>query len=242
MRREPTLGGIKHEAEDNQAAKHSTARPDVNSAPRRTATASARPAPVASSPFPVLALFALLVACGTGGAAYWLYGELIKTQQQLLVADNRLVALESSLKLTGNESAQSVASINESLKLHFSEIDKLWAAYRTHKEGIAESSKLAKSAAKNSSDALAKAKPLSSSLAVVSDLVDAQQTALSQIEKTNATVSAQARAVNEKAAKLEQSMAALQQQMSNVEKDIEAINGFRRTVNQEILQLKGGAQ
>ncbi|WP_096085300.1 hypothetical protein [Agaribacterium haliotis] len=240
MRREPTLGGLKHDHENENGDSKNRARPAKATAKRPSAAAAA-PAPVrTSSGFPFMASFAFLVALTACGAAYWLYGELQSSQAQLQQTQQRLLAVEESLKLTGSESTQSVAAINDSLKTHFSEIDKLWAAYRKHKKSIADNSKLVKTANANAKQALAKAKPMAAELAMVSDLVDAQQSALTQIEQANASIATQARAINEKSAKLQQSVSSLQQQVGNVEKDIEAINGFRRSVNQQILEIKGG--
>ncbi|WP_370981339.1 hypothetical protein [Agaribacterium sp. ZY112] len=247
MRREPTIGGLKPEPEESittpaHGAEHSAARPTAKKPARKAAPVSAAHHHVPSSSFSLLALLALFCALAAGGAAYWLYQELTKAQMDLEQANQRLIALEESLKLTDSSSTQTVAAINDSLKTHFSEIDKLWGTYRKHKAGIAANAKVAKSASVTANSLKAKVDPLKSELMMISDLVDAQQSVMTKIERENANLTKQAKVINDKNAKLEREIATLTQQARDTEQDIEAINGFRRSVNQQLLELKGGTQ
>ena len=239
-RREPTISGLKVDIDDHARSRQKNgSRPSGSTARPSAGGANGRPVVVKKSPMAPFAFFLALVA---GAGCAYLFWQLQESQKQLQLMNQRVIAVEESLKLTDSESTQTVGAINDSLKLHFSEIDKLWAAYRKHKNGITQAEGSATAAKKLANQAESKATAIAAEVALVSDLVDAQQSALSAIETSNAETLAQARKVNEKNAQLERNLSGVEQRVINAEKDIEAINVFRRSVNEQLLQLKAGTQ
>ncbi len=249
-RREPTISGLRPDSDETRtrtpAAKPS--RPATGGG-RSNNTGNSRPSPVAnsrrsaksaSSPLAPIAFLFALVACG--GAGY-LYLQLTEAQKQVASYEGRLVELENKLTLTDDETSASAAQMQASLKEAHSEIRKLWGvSYDRNRKSIAENKEAAAEAKKAAANAAKRVESLSAEMRVIGDLVDAQQNALTGIEKNYATVSSQARKAAESSAALDRSVADIERRLQDVQRDIEAINGFRRSVNQQLLELKGGAQ
>lgn len=251
-RREPTISGMRVDADDPRLKARAAGAQGTSAQGAPTKRVPARPqAParqviVKKSPLAPIALLFAFAACAAAG---YLYQQLVETQNALLQSNKRLVSVEASLKLTGSESMQSVGEINESLKTHFSEIDKLWAAYRKHKTGIEKNKKAVTSAVTasgNASKASAEFKKhianLTAESQVVSELVDAQQGALTSIEQKAKAATNAARSASDASNVNIKKITTLEKSIKELEQDIEAINGFRRVVNQQLLELKGGAQ
>lgn len=265
-RREPTISGLRVDTDDPRLRKHSEAQASASSSsagaaskrPKNTAgntTSSAtgnttaqtrkvsappvRPVIVRSKLAPVALIFALLAAGAAGGLA-WLFFE---AQKQLVDAETRIAALEEKLVMSDDESTASLAALQASLKEAHSEIRKLWGvSYDRNRKSIETNNNAIASVKSQGSKNSTRLESLSTQITLISDLVDAQQTALTEVEKSNASVSAQARAMNEKNAIIDQRVAELRSQIDVIEQDIEAINGFRRSVNQELLQLRGATR
>jgi uncharacterized protein HemX len=228
-RREPTISGMRVDPEERARAR---AQQGAATNPRAQARpVSSRPVVVKSRMAPFAFLVAL-IACGAAGYLYW---QFMESQKVIAKAEQRIANLEESLKLTDSESTQTVASIQDSLKTHFSEIDKLWGNYRKHRNSIA---KHEKDIAAIKKDGVSKVDALAADLGLTNELIEKQRSTMQRIENDSASLSAQSRKLNEKMAKLERTFNELNSRLADTEKDIEAINGFRRTVNQQLLELR----
>lgn len=236
-RREPTISApaAKEELSTKSSGPRRSGQPATHSP-------AARPVVVKSKLAPVAFLFAL---CGLGAAgfAYW---QLTLTQQALADADRRIAELEGKFALTDDEVSASTETMQAKLKWADSEIRKLWGvshdtnrkAIAANKSNIEKAEKLAKEASKNV-DAKVKAAlgNVTAELKLLSDLVDAQQLSLANIENAQAKLNTQSQNIQSKLSELD----SLQKRVKTNEQAIEAIDAFRRNVNQQILQLKGGA-
>ena len=246
-RREPTISGLRVEAdESNRAAAaggvSAAARPRPQPAPLST-----RQAPViVKSKLAPLALVLAFIACGAAG---YLYTLTLNSQALQADAEKRLVELEQKLTLSGDEADASLATIQASLKEAHSEIRKLWGvAYDRNRKAIADNEAAIKAAQETAGklekrlSALDKSgKDFGAQLALINDVVDAQQAAISNAEKSSAKVTELARQLEDSRAKYERTLGELQKQMQDTRTDIEAINGFRRSINQQLLDLRGTA-
>ncbi len=242
-RREPTISGLKVDPEE---ARPSARAQSAQTTPKNGRTGRHKAQPVSSRPVVVkskLAPLAFLLVLAVAAMAGYLYTELTRAQEQLLTANSRIAALEEKLVMADDESTASAAVMQASLKEAHSEIRKLWGvAYDRNRKAIADNKSLLAAAAAQTKKAEGRIDALSSEISVLSDLADAQQNALTSIENASKVVLNQARKADENNAKLENQLKALEQRLRESEQDIEAINGFRRSVNQQLQQLRGGAQ
>lgn len=243
-RREPTISGPNKE--ELHPSRSSSSDGPIN-APRRPSKPGAqspvaRPVVVKSKLAPVAFFFAL---CGiaAAGFAYW---QLTLTQQALAQADLRIAELEGKFELSDDEANASTETMQAKLKWADSEIRKLWGvahdtnrkAIAANKEAIEKTEKIAQSATKEVDTKVKQAmKNVTAELKLLSDLVEAQQLSLTNVENAQASIKTQAQTINQKLAELEK----LERRVKTNEQAIEAIDAFRRNVNQQILQLKGGA-
>jgi len=234
-RTEPTISGFKVDPEAPRAAASASKTQSRTRAPQSRPTAPQRPVIVRSK----LALPALILGLVALGAAPYLFWMFQQSRAELVLADKRIALLEDKLTLAGDESNASVAALQASLKEAHSEIRKLWGvAYDRNRKSIADN-KNAIAAARNDTGKVKKSlETLQAELRVLSDLVDAQQTALTGIEQAN---NSQRQQLTDANAAIQQRVNEVNQQVQIIEKDIEAINGFRRSVNQQLLELKSGA-
>ena len=256
-RREPTISGLRVDPEEARPRARTQTQPAAKtvssraapagkpSASRQSETGRYSNAPMSSRPVVVkspLAPIAMLVALVAVGAAGYLYWQLDKAQQTLVTSNERLLVLEEKLIMSGDESAASSVVLQASLKEAHAEIRKLWGvAYDRNRAAIANNKSLITTAHTKTQKAGKRIDVLAAEIAILSDLADAQQNALTSIERSNSSVLAQARQGAENNAKVERSLSALEQRITTSEEDIQAINGFRKTVNQQLQQLRGNS-
>ncbi|BCD97561.1 hypothetical protein [Marinagarivorans cellulosilyticus] len=217
---------------------------------------TARPAPVSQrvvevkSPLAPLALVASIVSLGFVGLLFWqvttLDDERKNLIQQLGSADARIAELEQKLTVTGDASEQSlttlgagVKTLDADVKENSSEIRKLWGvAYDRNRKAIEENKKTVetvekavanlKAAQQKDQKALQAAiADLQGELAVLSEVQESQQSALSQ----SRNISAQLQALKTD----------LSSRVNANEEAIKAIDAFRLQVNRQILQMGGTA-
>lgn len=115
-RKEPTFSTSTSAAADDtsstRAVNSSTATTEAVGAQRKYSAPA--PAPVVkSSPLLPLALLLALTGLGLAGYSYW---QLSIAQQQASTTEKRLAILESRLALADDESTQSVATLQASLR------------------------------------------------------------------------------------------------------------------------------
>lgn len=236
-RKEPTISSYSPSKEDLARDNQRGAR-----AAARGPAPSSQPVVVKSSLAPVAMVFALAAAAAAG----FLYWQLLSAQNSLALADQRIADLESKFELSDDESSASTETMLAKLKWADSEIRKLWGvAYDTNRKAIAanksaiEQVKTASTGANKATEK--KLADLAAELRLANDLLDAQQTSLTSIEQGNARIQSQSTEINNKMRSIEQSDREMERRVRSNEQAIEAIDAFRRNVNQEILQLKGGA-
>jgi len=240
-RREPTISSthVDQDSLDSPAPQNHRAR---RSAPPPV---SSRPVVVRSPLGPVAILFALL-ALAMAGYLYFLLN-LAQQQQDTLItqlknAQGRIETLEQKLEVTGDESSQSLASLQAKIKGNASEIRKLWGvSYDTNKKAIAANkgqlgrlTSAYKSADKKFAKTLEDAK---GDLVVLSEILDAQQSVIDRVDKTTLEWSQSITGLQERLQTLETN---LNKKVLSNEDAIKAIDAFRVQVNRDLLQLKGG--
>ena len=136
LKQEPGFGDLSISVKDERIA----------ASPRHTSSNSARS--TGRGDLVMIVLFLLLVNVATFVTAGWLiYGNqqsLAENQQLLAQADVRIQNLENQLTNTGEDQQANlqalqirINAIDESSKLNFSEVDKLWANYRKFRDAIA---------------------------------------------------------------------------------------------------------
>lgn len=245
-RREPTISSYSPSKEDGSrqaGAGSQRTRPAQRSSAHSPA---AKPVVVKSS----LAPFAFLLALLASAAAGFLYWQLLESQKVQIIAEQRISDLEGKFELSGDETEVSTQTMQAKLKWADSEIRKLWGvshdvnrkAIDENKKNIASALKTAKAASSSVDSKIQKVtKDIVADLQLVSDLVEAQQASLSNIEDDSAAIVKQSQLINDKLNSLETSKKEFERRIKTNEQAIEAIDAFRRNVNQQLLQLKSGA-
>ena len=223
---------------------------DEDERPRgRANVANARSGPRSGGS--ALAVLALLLAAGAAGFNGWLYTQLSAAENRAADAETRLTELESLLAVTGDESEQSLAALQVKLKTlgdaqaeADSEIRKLWGVANDRNKKALSEQKVALGRLEKQfkglqsqvdekiSSALAeKLQSVRGDISLVNDLVDAQQSALSKIEKSASEARSAAAAAGQKSA-------ALEARLKEVDEAITAFDAFRLSVTRDINALK----
>ncbi|MBX2849680.1 MAG: hypothetical protein KTR16_15260 [Acidiferrobacterales bacterium] len=233
-RREPIISNLKSEP-DEAARRRQSAQP-----PQVTARNSSRPPPPAyarpSEKKSALAAIALVFAMAGIGFAGFLYWQLMEAKKVIAAADLRIIELESKFELSDDESSASVTALQAKLKWADTEIRKLWGvSYDTNRKNIESNKKELASIQKTvkavNSTIKSKFGDVQADIKLVNDLVDAQQSSLSSIEKQN-------RAVLTSVDQMKSQNSKLQGRIKSNEEALESIDAFRRTVNQRLLDTK----
>lgn len=255
-RKEPTLTGMAPGASEDGL--NGNKNSNTSTAKKAPAPQRKRPTPVSavqakSSPLVPLALILALTGLGLAGFSYW---QLLKAQQQVSSAEDRILDLEKRLTLSDDESSQSVTvlhanlrSASDELKVAQSEIRKLWDTRNVNKKAITDSNKQLASVAKNAkagvqkaSEAIALAQSQSNSLSRMSSDVALQTEQLSMVTDMSDSQQKRLRELTDKAAKadglLKQLKSDLNKRVKTNEEAIEAIDNYRRSVNRDILEIK----
>ncbi len=253
-RREPTLSSpladsaVLDEPKVNTGSAHHR-----NTSSKSTAK---RPAPVSQrvvevkSPLAPLALVASLVALGISGLLFWQLSAQVRTSEALLTelqsANVRIVQLEQQLTATGDESSQSLAGLAAGVKTldanskeNSAEIRKLWGvAHDRNRKNIAQNkaqvAAVKKSVAslnaaqqKNNTALQASLSALQGELAVLAEVQESQQGALSKSQTLVADIEALKSDLNRR--------------VTSNEEAIQAIDAFRLQVNRQLMQMSGAA-
>lgn len=256
-RREPTISSTpiegRDEAQRARAQQAKKAQP-VNRTTINPSQRTARPGPPPVSSRPVVVksklaplTFVLLILVSLfAGFMYWqlmtAQNALATTSQTLQNSIGRIEELEKKLMLSDDESTQSMIVIQATVKENASEIRKLWGvAYDRNRKAIAalqESvTQVESTVAKLGKQVKSSGDELAGEMRVLSELVDAQQAAIS---RADTTLDAQQKVVVESEKKLKALDEDLKRRVMSNEEAIKAIDAFRLQVNREILQLKGG--
>ena len=239
-RREPVISNLKPGEEDSSRRRQSAQPPQITAKQPRTQQQYATPAPVQkSSSMGVIAFLFALVGIGLAGFSYW---QLMEAKKVIAAADVRIQDLESKFELSDDESTASVTAIQAKVKWADSEIRKLWGvAFDTNRKNIASNESALKTLKKSISGIERSGKAtedklggLDADIKLVNDLVDAQQSSLSSIEKQSknaANAADSAKKANDD----------IKARVSANEEAVESFDAFRRTVNQRLLQGSNSA-
>ena len=238
-RQEPTISPLKSDPEATSRRRQSAQPPQVTARnpSRSPPPAYDRPTPTKPSKLAPIALLFAFAAIGFAGFAYW---QLMQAQKVIDAAELRIVDLESKFTLSDDESSASVTALQAKLKWADTEIRKLWGvSYDTNRKDIAGNDKSLKTLQKTvktlEASSKSKVNDIQADIKLVNDLVDAQQSSLSNIEKQNKSVLATV-------AQMKTQNAELKKEVASYKDAIDSIDAFRRTTNQRLIELGGSGQ
>lgn len=244
---DPKLGSSNARSSERS---HSRSNQGTSSHNKRTS----RPTPVSQrvvevkSPLAPLALVAALIALSFAGLLFWQSSgqdEATKTLlNELQAAKVRIEQLEQQLTATGDESSQSLAglaagikSLNSNVTENSSEIRKLWGVAHDRNRKAIEDNKNKVAAAVKSVASLKNAQQkdhktlqaamadLKGELAVLSEVQESQQAALSRSQNI--------------AADLEVFKADVKRRVAANEEAVKSMDAFRLQVNRQLIQMGG---
>ncbi|AMX02977.1 hypothetical protein [Microbulbifer thermotolerans] len=227
QRREPTL--------DSSAA----IEPQLDTGPIGRSPRTPQPAPVAEEPgggFPVLALFALILALAGLGAAAFLYQQWQASRVQLVDAEARIAELEKRFEMSDEEASASVEVLNAKVKENASEIRKLWGvSYDTNRKSIAANKKSAAANKKELAALAGKVNGLSASVQKIA----AVESSLAELRKNTTE---KQRETADKLVSLERQLASVRSDLTARvganEEAVESMDAYRRSVNKDLVQLR----
>lgn len=245
-RREPTISSMPIDSRDDNGRARAQGATPSGGGSRGSNTPP--PRPVSQRPVIVrskLAPIALLLAVMAGAFAGFCYSLLMDTQSQLdgaisqlQSAEARVAQLEKRLELSDDEASQSLTVIQANVKENTSEIRKLWGvSYDRNRKSIANLDDAVEKLQSTTASLDDKLGDLTGEVNVVSELVEAQQTAITQAGRS---VEEQERELAESTDKLNALNSELRKKVANNEEAIRAIDAFRAQVTRDILELKGG--
>ena len=200
-----------------------------------------------SPPLVVNAVLVVLIA-GLAGAGWFIFNQqeqLERASRELAESDVRLGVLESRLKATDEKVTSSDTEIVEKQNEWISEVDKLWANYRRHRDDIADLNKETKaltatlnrvdSDTKNNAGKLASIDAILSRQRDVADKVTALDMQSKRMTKDLQDAVDKANAAFQLASRLQASLAT---KVAENETAIRAIDAHRAQVNTDISSLR----
>lgn len=177
----------------------------------------------------------------SGAAGYYFYTENEAGKVNLQRATNRILELERTLSVVGENTEETTLGLLRRIETNFTEIDKLWAARNQNRTDIA--------ALKTTVDGLAEtSKAMETAVANQGNMLTQNANALTNLDNRINTLTGnltnignlgqQLNALNAELNRIKGSMSSLESdvagRMRNTEQDIESINAFRLQVNQSI--------
>lgn len=186
----------------------------------------------------LLSVVVLALAAGS----YYLYDQLVLSQQQLQLSQQRLDALEDRLSAAGENLEENSLTTQVRLKELDSEVRKLWdnvwkkqkAELATHQASL---NKQAAAISKLEKVQAAQGAKLNTELKAVSGMGDKLDRALAQAEVNRKTLLA----VNKQVAEgggLQTRLQDLEKQMRQADEWLDSVNAFRRQVNRDLEALR----
>lgn len=183
----------------------------------------------------VLGLFA------SAGAGYYFYDQGLRMQESLTTAQERILQLQNRLNLVDESTEQSAMGLLERVNTNFTQIDLLWANYRSHTASLAEINRFVEEAkgtitamegaiaghSKSLNDATAqlanmqgRLETITSNIAGMDDLDDQLSSILTDLNGVKTQV-----------ATLQNGLVS---RVNSTEQDIESINVYRLQLNQTL--------
>jgi chromosome segregation ATPase len=179
---------------------------------------------------------------GTGGGAYYFYGENQKNVAKALEFQNDLMQIQSRLNLVDQASADSAQELVEKVEFNFSEVDKLWAARNALRQEVAELSTTV-AALKTTSGELETT--VGNHEKVLSDNVAQIQARIDEINRNFAgmdDLGQQLTVLNADLNRTKTTMDAIKTDVETrvraMEQDIESVNVYRLQTNQTLTNLQ----
>ncbi|MBD2858701.1 hypothetical protein IB286_06720 [Spongiibacter sp. KMU-158] len=185
-----------------------------------------------------LSMLLLFLVLGLGGAAYYLYDQLVMSQQALALNQQRLDALEDRLSAAGENLEENSLTTQVRLKELDSEVRKLWDnVWKKQKETLQEH----EADLKKQSVAIAKLEKAQAADAVklkgLDGFGDKLDRAVAQSEVNKKTLLSVQKEVA-KGGNLETRIADLEKQMKEADEWLDSVNAFRRQVNRDLENLR----
>ena len=190
----------------------------------------------------------VVVIAGLAGAGWFIFNQqeqIERAQRTLTESADRLAELESRAKLTDANMVSTDTEIVEKQNEWISEVDKLWANYRRHRDDIAELNKETKaltatlnrvdSDTKNNADKLASIDAILSRQRDVADKVTALDMQSKRMTKDLQDAVDKANAAFQLASRLQASLAT---KVAENETAIRAIDAHRAQVNTDLSSLR----
>lgn len=237
-RKEPTISPITPDKDEIDQHR----REPIEGKPRQKISVT-KPV-VVKSPLAPFALLLAFIGLAGSGYLFWLFTEAQKQfQTSLLAAEARVTELEGQLELSGDKSIASNAAIQAKLKWADSEIRKLWGVSYDKNRKTLKSQKTDINALKQQFSNVdtkinSAMKGPKAELKLLDDLISAQQSALSNIEKMAQTSQADTEKLTSQVNQLVKQHSDTRRRARANEQAVEAIDAFRRSVNRDLLQLK----
>ncbi|WP_111641229.1 hypothetical protein [Marinimicrobium alkaliphilum] len=265
-RKEPTFSGIKPEPDEiserqKRAVPGADAKPGGDGRPERNKGSGGgdkrRPPPPPRPPsgsapgggVPIVAVLALLVALAGVSASAYLGLQLVETQDDLALANQRIRDLRERLDLTSDESSETVDEIRDKLQWADSEIRKLWGvSHDRNRRAIAENKEQLEQLGRDLSAARSQTSSVDEKLGRLESQVNESRTALDErLSEVNERIgqvvdqTGRLQAISDRLTRTENQVRSLREQSAKVEANveaIEAIDNFRRTVNRDLLEIR----
>lgn len=213
----------------------------------------------AKTNMPLVILVTLLFA-GLSAVSGWLVMQLLSAQEAqkttlaaVAVAEEKILALETRLSSSDEDSSLSSAAIKVMLKEQDGEIRKLWdLANKKNRNGIASNAKLAKAGSKQASANKGAVATLSSNLKKSAGEITANSAAISGLEgKVGSQATAQAKALKTQQADITAQMAelkksvtgapaAIEKRIADNEQGIKAMDSTRLQLNKKMAKVEKG--
>lgn len=207
---------------------------------------------VSTWPVRIMLGLLLLAVAGGGGLGYWLHQQTLADLEQ---ASSRIADLENRLASVGDSTEETTANILERLDMHFSEIDKLWAARNATDEDVEDLTgrvaNVETSVEENQTTIEETNQRLVQSTNLVEETRQDLDSVRNELESTTEQVSSLAGSVrnlqttSEELMDLTESMGSgeaasegLSERVTRIEEAIEAIDSYRLQMNQTVRRLQ----
>ncbi len=183
-------------------------------------------------------MLVVILLLGIGGLGWLVYQQEQRQaalQGQFDDLQYRLSSTDESLSQSGATIGMKLQDHDKTLKKHFSEIDKLWAARNVNKKGIDTANKERESLKKQLASVGSQAKKAERNVASASQAALAVRAELEEVETlSDATLSR----LDAMERSLKQWQIEMNKRVAGNEEAINAIDSFRRQTNREIQQIR----
>jgi chromosome segregation ATPase len=179
---------------------------------------------------------------GTGGGAYYFYGQNQQNMAKALEFQNDLMQIQSRLNLVDQASADSAQDLVEKVEFNFSEIDKLWAARNALRQEVGELSTTV-AALKTTSGELETTvgnheKVLNDNVAKIQARIEEINRNFAGMDDLGEQLTMLNADLNRTKIAMEATKGDVEARVSAMEQDIESVNVYRLQTNQTLTNLQ----